>query len=81
VDAEDKRHDGTPLGWALYAWGTSPDRAERRDYYEVVALLARAGAKLDPQWYEDDGDRQRTVKKMQSDARMLAALRGQMSPT
>jgi len=81
VDAEDKRHDGTPLGWALYAWGTSPDRAERRGYYEVVALLARAGAKLDPQWYEDDADRQRAAKKLQSDPRMLAALRGQMPPT
>jgi ankyrin repeat protein len=80
VDAKDKRHDGTPLGWALYGWGTSPDRAERRGYYEVVALLVRAGAKLDPQWYEDDVDRQRAAKKMQSDPRMLAALRGQMPP-
>jgi len=81
VDAKDARHDGTPLGWALYAWGTSPDRAERRGYYEAVALLARAGAKLDPQWYEEDLDRLRTAKKIQSDARMLAALRGQMPAT
>jgi ankyrin repeat protein len=81
VDAKDERHDGTPLGWALHAWGTSPDRAERRGYYEVIALLARAGAKLDPQWYEDDVDRQRAAKKMQSDPSMLAALRGQMPPT
>jgi hypothetical protein len=80
VDAKDKRHDGTPLGWALYAWGTSPDRHKRRGYYEVVALLARAGARLDPQWSADDVDRQGAAKKMQSDPRMLAALRGQMPP-
>jgi ankyrin repeat protein len=80
VDAKDERHDGTPLGWALYGWGTSPERAERWGYYEVVALLARAGAKLDPQWFEDDIDRQRAAKKIQSDPRMLAALRGQMLP-
>jgi ankyrin repeat protein len=80
VDAKDERHDGTPLGWALYAWGSSPDRTERRGYYEVVALLARAGAKLDPQWYEDDVDRQRAAKKMRADPRMQAALGGKMPP-
>jgi ankyrin repeat protein len=79
VDAKDDNHDGTPLDWALYAWG-SPDRSTRQDYYEVVALLARAGATVDPQWYEDDYERQRAAKKMQSDPRMLAALRGQMPP-
>jgi ankyrin repeat protein len=81
VDVKDERHGGTPLGWALYGWGTSPDRAKRPSYYEVVALLARAGARLDPAWYEDDEDRQRAAKKMQSDPRMLAALRGRMPPT
>ena len=43
----------------------------------MVALLVRAGAKLDPQWYEDDEDRRRAAKKMRSDPRMLAALRGE----
>src|SRR5262249_3966885 len=79
VDAKDDSHDGTPLEWALYAWG-SPDRSTRRGYYEVVALLARAGATVDPQWYEDDYERQRASEKMQSDPRMLAALRGQVPP-
>jgi ankyrin repeat protein len=65
VDAKDGRYDGTPLGWALYAWGTSPRRAELERYYEVVSLLARAGAKLDPE-------------TMPSDPRMQAALRGEM---
>jgi hypothetical protein len=36
--------------------------------------------KLDPQWYEDDVDRQRAAKKTQSDPGMLAALRGQLPP-
>ena len=71
----------TPLGWALYAWGSSPDRTGRQGYYDVVALLARAGAKWDPQWYEDDVDRQRAAMKMRSDPRMLAALNGKMPGT
>jgi len=78
VDVEDKRHKGTPLDWALYGWGTSPDKADRRGHYEVVARLGRAGATLDPQWYGAVENRQPAVKKMQSDPRMLAALRGEM---
>lgn len=79
VVAKDERYGGTPLGWALYAWGNSTEReAERGRYYDVVALLARAGAELDPQWYEDNEDRRRAVTKMRSDQRMLAALRGEM---
>jgi hypothetical protein len=82
VDAKDESYGGTPLGWALYAWGNATAReAERRRYYDVVALLVQAGAIIDPQWYEDDVDRQRAATKMQSDPRMVAALRGQMPPT
>jgi hypothetical protein len=79
IDAKDKSYDGTPLGWGLYAWGNSTEReAERGRYYDVVALLVRAGAKLDPEWYEDDEDRRRAGERMRSDPRMLAALRGEM---
>lgn len=78
IDAKDKSYGGTSLGWALYAWGNCPDRATCEPYYEVVALLVRAGAKLDPQWYEDDVDRRRAADKMRSDQRMLAALGGEM---
>jgi ankyrin repeat protein len=82
VDAKDESHGGTPLGWALNAWGSATAReAERRRYYELVALLVQAGAKIDPQWYEGDVRRQRAAAKMQSDPRMVAALRGQMPPT
>ncbi|HLG15670.1 MAG TPA: ankyrin repeat domain-containing protein [Blastocatellia bacterium] len=82
VDTRDESYDGTPLGWALYGWGCStPRQAERGRYYDVVALLSRAGAKLDPKWFEDDEDRQRAATKMRSDPRMLAALSGQMPTT
>ena len=74
IDAKDESYDGTPLGWALYAWGNLSKNAKPESYYEVVALLVRAGAKLDPKWYEDDGDRRRAVEKMRADPRMLAAL-------
>jgi ankyrin repeat protein len=82
VDAKDESYGGTPLGWALYAWGNATEReAKRRGYYEVVGLLVRSGAKLDPRWYEDDEDRQRAATKLRSDARMVAALGGQVPPT
>jgi ankyrin repeat protein len=76
ADAIDDTHHGTPLGWALYAWGF-PQNAGHERYYAVVALLAQAGATLDPQWYEGDGERQRAVEKLRSDPRMQAALRGE----
>lgn len=79
VDTLDDSFGGTALGWALYQWGNSPYWAERGRYYEVVARLVRAGAKLDPGWFEvDDVERQRAAKKVRGDARMQAALRGEM---
>jgi len=78
IDAKDESYDGTPLGWALYAWGNSTaEESQRRQYYEVVRLLSRAGAKLDPLWYEEDEDRQRAQNKLHSDPQMQAALRGE----
>jgi ankyrin repeat protein len=77
VDLKDRRHNGTPLEWALYGWSNSPHPAERGDDYEVVALLVRAGAKPDPQWFEAVENRHSVAKKIQSDPRMLAALRGE----
>ena len=77
VDSRDDSYDGTPLGWALYGWGAGPRPAGRGSYYEAVALLVRAGARLDPGWYEDDEDRRQARDKVQSDSRMTAALRGE----
>ena len=76
IDAKDESYGGTPLGWALYAWGNSAKTANQDSFYEVVALLGRAGAKLDPKWYEDDDDRGHAAEKIRADPRMLAALSG-----
>ena len=78
VDVRDESYNGTPLGWALYGWGAGPRPAGSGSYYEAVALLVRAGAKLDPDWYEDDEDRKRAWNKVISDPHMAAALRGEM---
>lgn len=73
--AKDESYGGTPLEWALYGWGNAPDTAGRGQYHEVAELLVRAGAKLDPQWFEeDDEERRRAVRKLRSDPRMQAAL-------
>jgi ankyrin repeat protein len=77
IDSRDDSYDGTPLGWALYGWGSGPRPAGLGSYFEAVGLLVRAGAKLDPAWYEDDEDRRRAREKAQSDSRMAAALRGE----
>ena len=74
IDAKDESYEGTPLGWALYAWGNSTKTAKPEPNYKVVALLVRAGARLDPKWYEDDEDRRRAAVKISADPRMLAAL-------
>jgi ankyrin repeat protein len=78
VDVKDPSYDGTPLQWALYAWGNSPVLAERGQHHEVVALLARAGAKLEPEWCEDDPERRLAVKKLRADPIMQAALAGKL---
>jgi ankyrin repeat protein len=73
VDIKDEAHQGTPLEWALFAWSNA-DESKHRDYYEIVAMLARAGATLDPKW------NQNVARKIQSDPRMLATLRGEVPP-
>jgi ankyrin repeat protein len=77
VHALDDTFGGSPLGWALYRWTTSPPLSEPESAYETVALLAGAGATLDPEWFEvNDEDRRSAVRKLRADPRMLAALRG-----
>lgn len=74
----DEIHRGTPLEWALYKWSNSPAKGGHRQYYEVVTLLSRAGARVDPQWYEDVENRRPAAERLRSDSRMLAALRGEI---
>ena len=77
VDATDESFGGTPLEWALYGWGSSSALAERSSYYEVVASLVHAGAKLNSMWFEgDDEDRRRSIEKLRADSNMQTALRG-----
>ncbi|HEX9407762.1 MAG TPA: hypothetical protein VF975_10635 [Thermoanaerobaculia bacterium] len=72
IDQQDETYDGTPLGWALYAWATRTDQPDRESYYEVVALLIRAGTKPDREWIE--GSMQRIAEKIKADPRMREAL-------
>jgi ankyrin repeat protein len=77
VEAKDHSYHGRPLEWALYGWGNSHNTAGRH-YPEVVALLARAGARLEAKWFEgNDEDRLRAIRKLRSDPGMQAALRGE----
>jgi ankyrin repeat protein len=76
VNVKDRRHNGTPLEWALYSWTSA-----RTGTYEVVALLVRAGAKPDPQWFDVVENRHPVAKAIQSDPRMMAALRGDLPPS
>ena len=77
IDVKDESYGGTPLEWALYAWGNSAVLAERGDHYRAVALLSRAGARLDPRWHADDEERTDARKRVSSDPKMQAALRGE----
>ncbi|MCW5977988.1 MAG: ankyrin repeat domain-containing protein [Bryobacteraceae bacterium] len=75
VHARDDSYHASPLEWALYAWGNAPDTADRGRYYDVVALLVRAGATLDSSWSKENaGDRGGAVQKLWSDPRMQAEL-------
>jgi ankyrin repeat protein len=64
-DLTDETWGTTPLVWALHAWSQDPTAPIDR-YYEVVALLVRAGAAVKPEYLEWD--------KVQADPKMRAAL-------
>jgi ankyrin repeat protein len=71
LEVKDETYDGTPIEWAVYAWATRTDLTERERYYEVVALLAGAGAKVDRLF---DGSRTMSAQKIAADPRMRKAL-------
>jgi len=79
IDAKDRRFHATPLDTALWTWVNAPEEMDRERCYEVVALLARAGAKLNrDQWREAGEDDSPMLDRIDSDTRMSAALRGEM---
>lgn len=75
VNATDERFDGTPLGWALYAWSDPPPEFRRGRYYKVVESLVRAGATVEKSWIESPHRDHPVALKIRSDARMSAALK------
>jgi ankyrin repeat protein len=79
VAVRDKGFNAQPLDVALHVWDNNADKATREHCYEVVALLVRAGARLDPQqWRNPDKEGQAEpggmLEKIRNDPRMLAAL-------
>jgi hypothetical protein len=66
VDARDEVWDGTPLGWALFAWGNEEDATKRGRYYSVVDRLVAAGSVVQPEWLDEE--------QIRGDERMLSAL-------
>jgi ankyrin repeat protein len=77
VDAKERRFQATPLDVALWTWDNIPNEEDRERCYEAIALLARAGAKLDRDHWRDPGkDGSVMLERIDSDVRMLAALRG-----
>jgi ankyrin repeat protein len=78
VEAKDYRFHATPLDTALWTWANASEDKNRERCYEVIAVLARAGAKLDrDQWREAGKDNSPMLGRIDSDSRMLAALRGE----
>jgi ankyrin repeat protein len=79
VEAKDESYGATPLGWALYSWGRSSKSTPDGGYYQAVALLVRAGAKVDPNWYENNDDPGVGAERIRSDPPMQASLRGEIT--
>ena len=74
VNAEDGTFAGTPLGWALYGWGTRDDDVDRKRYYAVVTRLAKAGATVARSWLDENERGVPLETLIQSDPHMRAAL-------
>jgi ankyrin repeat protein len=82
VDVKDKSFHAQPLDVALYVWHNNTDKATRERCYEVVALLVRAGARLDPKQWQDPDQEEKDepggmLEKIRNDPRMLASLGGE----
>jgi len=65
LEVMDDSFGGTPLSWALHAWGNEP-QAPLDHYYTVVRLLVAAGATVKSEWLEHP--------MIRADAKMLLCL-------
>jgi hypothetical protein len=80
VNAKDNRFHAQALDMALWTWDNDPHKEVRDRCYVVIALLAQGGAKLDrDHWRDPQQDGSAMLRKIDSDAHMLAALRGKMT--
>ena len=79
VDSVEERYHGTPLTWALHGWSDPPYGTPTDRYYEVVALLVRAGAVVNPRWIDHNAAGTPFGRRLQADPRMRAALTGERS--
>jgi hypothetical protein len=66
LDLKDTQYHSPPLGWAIHGWSNPPAGNQGRQR-EVVALLVAAGAKVEPEWLENE--------KVREDEAMVRALR------
>jgi ankyrin repeat protein len=74
VNAEDKIHRGTPLGWAIYGWANPGPEFKNARHHEVVERLVRAGAIVDREWVDSPNRGGSLGSKLRADPRMKAAL-------
>jgi hypothetical protein len=75
VNVTDETFEGTPLGWALYAWAGGGPHAGDRRYYDVVKLLVAAGATVAEEWLNEDERGVPIAKSIRRDTAMSAALK------
>ncbi len=74
VNAKEKVHGGTPLGWALYGWTYPAPEFKNARYHDVVESLIRASALVDWEWIESPNRGSSLIGKLQADSRMIIAL-------
>lgn len=74
VNVKDETFEGTPLGWALYAWAGGGPHAGDSRYYDVVKLLVAAGATLSEEWLNEDERGFPIAKHIRQDSAMRDAL-------
>jgi uncharacterized protein len=67
VNAEDRKYQSSPLGWALHGWMDLPPEERRGRHDEVVRQLIAAGAKVRQEWLDSP--------EMQARPEVAAALR------
>jgi hypothetical protein len=66
LNLRDEKYNSSPLGWAIHGWSNPPAGSHGR-HRDVIARLVAAGARVEPEWLEDE--------RVRADRAMLASLR------